>query len=77
MNLALFGLTAPFAAALIDRFGITMVTACALTLVEASAAAQTVFMTASWRDLTCSRRVKVGLGTGSMALVSRRRWGGR
>ena len=33
VNLVLFGLIAPFAAALMDRFGIRRVTACALVLV--------------------------------------------
>ena len=35
VNLVLFGLTAPFAAALMDRFGIRRVTACALLLIAA------------------------------------------
>src|SRR5258707_15866899 len=35
VNLGLFGLTAPFAAALMDRFGIRRVTASALVLVAA------------------------------------------
>ena len=33
VNLVLFGLTAPFAAALMDRFGIRRVTTCALLLI--------------------------------------------
>src|ERR1700710_2496605 len=35
VNLMLFGLTAPFAAALMDRFGIRRVTTCALLLIAA------------------------------------------
>jgi len=38
VNLVLFGLTAPFAAALMDRFGVRRVVACALILVAARAA---------------------------------------
>lgn len=67
VNLLLFGLTAPFAAALMDRFGVRRVTACALLLVAAGSAA-TVWMTAAWQ-LVLSWGVLVGLGTGSMALV--------
>jgi MFS family permease len=63
----LFGLTAPFAAALMDRFGIRRVTAAALVLVAAGSGL-TVFMTASWQLLLCWG-VLVGLGTGSMAMV--------
>ena len=39
VNLVLFGLTAPFAAALMDRFGIRRVTACALLLIAAGSGA--------------------------------------
>jgi MFS family permease len=67
VNLLLFGLTAPFAAALMDRFGIRRVVAAALTLV-AIGSGLTVFMTASWQ-LILLWGVLVGLGTGSMALV--------
>ncbi|NHC13262.1 MFS transporter [Motilibacter deserti] len=67
VNLVLFGLTAPFAAALMDRFGIRRVTACALVLVAVGAGA-TVGMTASWQ-LVLLWGVLIGLGTGSMALV--------
>lgn len=67
VNLLLFGLTAPFAAALMDRFGVRRVTACALLLVATGSAA-TVWMTAAWQ-LVLSWGVLVGLGTGSMALV--------
>lgn len=67
VNLVLFGLTAPFAAALMDRFGIRRVTATALVLVSVGSGA-TVFMTAGWQ-LVLTWGVLVGLGTGSMALV--------
>lgn len=67
LNLVLFGLTAPFAAALMDRFGIRRVTATALVLIAAGSGL-TVFVRASWQ-LVLSWGVLVGLGTGSMALV--------
>jgi MFS family permease len=67
VNLVLYGLTAPFAAALMDRFGIRRVTAVALGLVVVGSGA-TVGMTASWQLVLCWG-VLIGLGTGSMALV--------
>ena len=67
VNLLLYGLTAPFAAALMDRFGIRRVVAGALLLVAAGSGL-TVFMTASWQLILCWG-VLVGLGTGSMALA--------
>ncbi|WP_052230491.1 MFS transporter [Streptomyces sp. CT34] len=67
VNLALYGLTAPFAAALMDRFGIRRVVAAALTVI-ATGAGLTVFMTASWQ-LILLWGVLVGLGSGSMALA--------
>jgi predicted MFS family arabinose efflux permease len=67
VNLVLFGLTAPFAAALMDRFGMRRVVAIALCLV-ALGSGLTIFMTASWQLVVCWG-VLVGLGTGSMALV--------
>ncbi|KWV34180.1 MFS transporter [Micromonospora rifamycinica] len=67
VNLLLYGLTAPFAAALMDRFGIRRVVAGALALV-ALGSGLTVFMTASWQLILCWG-VLVGLGTGSMALA--------
>ncbi|NUW30606.1 MFS transporter [Nonomuraea sp. SMC257] len=67
VNLVLFGLTAPFAAALMDRFGMRRVVAAAMLLVAAGSGL-TVFMTASWH-LLLLWGVFVGLGTGSMALV--------
>lgn len=67
VNLLLYGLTAPFAAALMDRFGIRQVVAAALALV-ALGAGGSVLMTASWQ-LLIFWGVLIGLGTGSMALV--------
>jgi MFS family permease len=66
VNMALYGLTAPFAAALMERFGIRRVVVCAL-LVVAVGSGLTVFMTASWQ-LILLWGLLVGLGTGSMAL---------
>ncbi|MEU8539521.1 MFS transporter [Streptomyces sp. NPDC048717] len=67
VNLALYGLTAPFAAALMDRFGIRRVVACALTVI-ALGSLLTVWMTAAWQ-LVLLWGVLVGLGSGSMALA--------
>ncbi|MFD3437294.1 MFS transporter [Streptomyces sp. NPDC058685] len=67
VNLALYGLTAPFAAALMDRFGIRRVVAVALTVI-AVGSGLTVFMTTSWQ-LVLFWGVLVGLGSGSMALA--------
>lgn len=67
VNLVLFGLTAPFAAALMARFGLRRVTTAALMLI-ALGAAVSIFATAPWM-LVLTWGVMVGLGTGSMALV--------
>lgn len=67
INLVLFGLTAPFAAALMERFGIRSVTACALMLIGAGSAL-TVLVNQSWQILL-TWGLLIGLGTGSMALV--------
>jgi sugar phosphate permease len=67
VNLLLYGLTAPFAAALMDKFGIRRVVMLALLLVAAGSGL-TVLMTASWQLVLCWG-VLVGLGTGSMALA--------
>lgn len=66
INMALYGLTAPFAAALMERFGIRRVVMAALVVV-ALGSGLTVFMTASWQ-LILLWGVLVGLGSGSMAL---------
>nr|WP_189846918.1 MFS transporter [Streptomyces omiyaensis] len=67
VNLALYGLTAPFAAALMDRFGIRRVVAVALSVIAAGSLL-TVWMTAAWQ-LVLFWGVLVGLGSGSMALA--------
>ncbi|MBB4695059.1 MFS transporter [Paractinoplanes abujensis] len=66
VNLMLYGLTAPFAAALMERFGIRRVVMVALVLVAAGSGL-TVLMQSSWQ-LILLWGVLVGLGTGSMAL---------
>ncbi|MBM7439777.1 MFS transporter [Streptomyces sp. HB132] len=65
VNMVLYGLTAPFAAALMDRFGIRRVVVAALVVV-ASGAALTTVMTTAWQ-FTLYWGMLVGLGTGSMA----------
>ncbi|OLR90212.1 MFS transporter [Actinokineospora bangkokensis] len=67
VNLVLYGLISPFAAALMERFGMRRVVACALLLVSAGSGL-TVFMDASWQ-LLLLWGVCVGVGTGSMALT--------
>ncbi|WP_245645724.1 MFS transporter [Pseudonocardia acaciae] len=67
VNMALYGLTSPFAAALMERFGIRRVVTSALVVVAAGSGL-TVFMTASWQLVLCWG-VLVGLGTGSMAMA--------
>ncbi len=67
LDMALYGLTAPFAAALMDRFGIRRVVVVALGAVATGALAS-VWMTASWQ-LLLYWGLLVGLGTGSMALA--------
>ncbi|GAA1969456.1 MFS transporter [Amycolatopsis minnesotensis] len=67
INLVLYGVISPFAAALMERLGMRRVVAGALVLV-ACGSGFTVFMTASWQLLLCWG-VLVGVGTGSMALT--------
>jgi predicted MFS family arabinose efflux permease len=67
LNLVLFGLVAPFAAALMDRFGMRQVMCAALGLI-ALGAGGSVVMTASWQ-LLVFWGLLIGGGTGSMALV--------
>jgi MFS family permease len=66
VNMTLFGLTAPFAAALMDRFGVRPVMSAALLLI-ASGSALSVTMTASWQ-LVLLWGVLVGVGTGSISM---------
>lgn len=67
VNIFLYGLTAPFAAALIGRFGVRAVTMVALLLIAAGSGL-TVFITAEWA-LYLTWGLLIGLGSGSMALV--------
>jgi MFS family permease len=67
VNLVLFGLTAPFAAALMERFGVRAVTSVALLLIAAGSGLS-IGVTSSWQ-LVLLWGVLIGLGTGSMALV--------
>jgi MFS family permease len=66
VNMTLFGLTAPFAAALMDRFGVRPVLSAALMLI-ATGSALSVTMTASWQ-LVLLWGVLVGVGTGSISM---------
>ena len=66
VNMTLFGLTAPFAAALMDRFGVRPVLTAALGLIAAGSALS-VTMTASWQ-LVLLWGVLVGVGTGSISM---------
>lgn len=67
INVLLFGLVAPFAAALMERFTVRKVVMSALTLVAISSTS-TIFMTQPWH-LWALWGIGVGVGTGSMALV--------
>jgi MFS family permease len=67
VNLVLFGLSGPFAAAAMGRFGVRRVVLVALVLVAAGSGL-TVFMTATWQ-LVLLWGVVVGIGTGGMAAV--------
>lgn len=67
VNMVLYGLTAPFAAALMDRVGIRRVAAGALLVITAGAALTTV-MTSVWQLVLCWG-VMVGLGTGAIAMA--------
>lgn len=67
VNLVLYGVTAPFATALMERFGIRRIVVGALVLI-ALGTGLTVYMTAAWQ-LVVLWGVLVGLGTGATALV--------
>jgi MFS family permease len=67
INILLYGLTAPFAAALMNRFSVRRVVMSAL-LVISTGSFLTVFMRESWQ-LIALWGVVIGIGTGSMALV--------
>jgi MFS family permease len=67
VNMVLFGLISPFAAALMDRFGIRPVVTGALVLISLGSGL-TVFMTAAWQLVVCWG-VLVGVGAGSMSMA--------
>lgn len=67
VNLILYGLMAPFAAALMDRFGVGRTMSVAL-LVLAAGVAATIAMKAPWQ-MVLLWGIVVGAGSGSIALV--------
>jgi MFS family permease len=67
INIALYGLMGPFAAALMQQLGIRRTVMLALALLSAAIAASTL-MTTPWQ-LVLSWGLAVGLGTGVVALV--------
>ena len=67
INIILYGLMGPFAAALMQRFGIRRTIIAALALLALSSAGS-AFMTEPWQ-LVLSWGVAVGLGSGVVALV--------
>lgn len=67
VNVLLYGLTAPFAAALMERFTVRKVVMSALATVSVGAFL-TTFVNTPWQ-LVLTWGVIVGVGTGSMALV--------
>ncbi|WP_273734861.1 MFS transporter [Mycolicibacterium septicum] len=66
VNMMLYGLTAPFAAALMDRFGVRPVLTVSLLLITTGSACS-IAMTASWQ-LVLLWGVLVGIGTGSISM---------
>ncbi len=67
INVLLFGLVAPFAAALMERFTVRKVVMAALSLVAISSTS-TIFISQPWH-LWALWGIGVGVGAGSMALV--------
>ena len=67
INVLVYGLVAPFAAALMERFGIRKVVMSALTSVSIGSAL-TTFMSAPWQLIALWGFV-IGISTGSLALV--------
>jgi len=67
INLVLYGVTAPFATALMERFGIRQIAAGALVLIALGTGLTTV-MTQAWQ-LVVLWGIVVGLGVGATALV--------
>ncbi|WP_433543951.1 MFS transporter (plasmid) [Streptomyces sp. CA-294286] len=68
VNMLLYGLMAPFAAALMDRFGIRRVVTTALATVAAGALLTSTVLSEPWQ-LTLYWGLLVGLGTGSTAMT--------
>ncbi len=66
LNMLLYGLISPFAAALMDRFGIRKVVCSALVLIAAGSGL-TVFMTQAWQ-LVATWGLLVGVGVGAMSM---------
>ncbi len=66
VNLILFGLAAPFSAALMERLGVQRVVAVALVLVSIGSILP-IWMSSAWQLVLCWGIV-VGLGTGAMAM---------
>jgi len=67
IGILVYGLTGPFAAALMERMGLRRTVMAALVLVAASTAAS-LFMTQSWQ-LMLTWGLASGIGTGSIAVV--------
>ena len=67
INIALFGLLGPFAASLMDRWGLRRIVLAALALLTVSVAATTLMRT-EWQ-LTLLWGVLVGTGTGVTSMV--------
>src|SRR3984957_15975811 len=67
VNLVLFGLMGPFAAALMQRFGVRRTVLSALGLLSLAAAPSSL-VTAPWQ-LVITWGVLVGLGSGTLAMV--------
>ncbi|MGV9319175.1 MFS transporter [Streptomyces sp. NPDC003660] len=67
VNMVLYGLTAPYAAALSDRFGVRRVVAAAL-LTVAAGAGLTTMTTAAWQ-FTLLWGLLVGAGTGALSMT--------
>ncbi|CAM3068873.1 MFS transporter [Skermania piniformis] len=70
LNLLLYGLISPFAAALMDRFGIRRVVCAALVAIAVGSGA-TIRLTAAWQLVLCwGLLVGIGVGAMSMPLVA-------
>lgn len=68
VNMVVYGATAPFAAALMDRFGMRYVATGALGLIGVGAVLTATAMTAAWQ-FALYWGVLVGLGTGATAMA--------